>query len=158
MHPSVEKFSEAAQKLGLNIEIVRFDEATRTAVQAAAAVGCDVAQIVKSLCFMVAEQPTMALVSGQNRLDEKKLARLCLVGRKKVKRASAEAVKAATGYTIGGVPPFGHATEMRLFVDEDLMTCDTVWAAAGTPNTVFEIAPSLLTAVAVGQVADLKAA
>ncbi len=156
MHPSVEKFQSAAKALGLELNIIEHQEATRTAVEAANAVNCDVAQIVKSLCFMVNHQPVMALVSGKNQLDEKKLAKLCGVGRKKVKRASADQVKAATGYTIGGVTPLGHATQMTIFVDDDLMVFPTIWAAAGTPNAVFEIEPNRLLTACGGTAVDLK--
>lgn len=152
----VAKFIEAAEALGLNIEIITFDEATRTAVQAAEQVGCGVAQIVKSLCFMVDGAPVMALVSGGNLLDEKKLAALCQVGRKKVKRANAEQVKAATGFSIGGVAPLGHLQPMKIFFDEDLLQFDTIWAAAGHPNTVFEIEPQKLLIACGATAVDLK--
>lgn len=156
MHPSTQKFAQAAEALGLSIEIVTFAEPTPTAVSAAEAIGCDVGQIVKSLCFVVDDQPVMALVSGRNQLDEKKLAALCGVGRKKVKRATADQVKAATGYSIGGVPPFGHATPMTVFIDADLMPFKTVWAAGGTPPTVFEITPADLLRASKGTAVDLK--
>ncbi|MEM7333097.1 MAG: YbaK/EbsC family protein [Chloroflexota bacterium] len=156
MHPSVEKFQKAANQLSLTLNIIEHQEATRTAVEAANAVNCDVAQIVKSLCFMVNDEPVMALVSGQNQLDEKRLAQLCEVGRKKVRRATAEQVKTATGYSIGGVTPFGHATQMKIFVDNDLMAFPTIWAAAGTPNAVFEIEPALLLKTCGGTAVDLK--
>ena len=97
MHPSAQKVANTAQELGLAIEIKEFAKTTRTAQEAAEAIGCDLAQIVKSLCFTVNDAPIMALVSGSNQLDERKLAALCNVGRKKVKRATAEAVKTATG-------------------------------------------------------------
>ena len=113
-------------------------------------------QIVKSLCFTVNEHPIMALVSGVNQLDERRLAALCGVGRKQVKRASAEAVKAATGFSIGGVPPFGHLTPMTIFVDEDLLQFETVWAAAGTPFSVFAIGPEALVSGCGGTAVDLK--
>lgn len=158
MHPSVQRFQTAAESLGLEIKIVTFSEATRTAVQAAEAIGCDVGQIVKSLCFMVNGVPTMALVSGRHQLDEKKLAGLCGVGRKKVKRASADQVKAATGFSIGGVPPLGHASQMQLFIDDALLQYDTIWAAAGTPHTVFAVKPERLVGVVNGHVAALHQA
>ena len=141
MHPSAEKVANAARELGLAVDIVEFAQTTRTAQEAADAIGCTVAQIVKSLCFEVAGTATMVLVSGVNQLDERKLATLCGVGRKQVQRASADAVKAATGFSIGGVPPFGHATPLTIFVDEDLLGFEVVWAAAGTPFAVFAIAP-----------------
>jgi Cys-tRNA(Pro) deacylase len=156
MHPSAQKVANAARELGLAVEIVEFAQTTRTAQEAAEAIGCTVAQIVKSLCFEVADRPTMALVSGVNQLDERKLANLCGVGRKQVQRATAEAVKAATGFSIGGVPPFGHATPLTIFVDEDLLQFETVWAAAGTPFAVFAIAPQQLVAACGATAVDLK--
>ena len=156
MHPSAQKVADAAQKLGLTIEIVEFDQTTRTAEEAAAAIGCEVAQIVKSLCFSVNNQPIMALVSGSNRLDERKLAGLCGVGRKKVKRARAEMVKEATGFSIGGVPPFGHLSPLPIYIDEDLTSFDIIWAAAGTPFAVFAVEPKVLVQASSGVVADLR--
>lgn len=156
MHPSAQKVAQAARDLGLDVEIVEFAQTTRTAQEAAAAVGCAVGQIVKSLCFMVNGRATIALVSGSNQLDEKKLAALENVGRKKVQRASAAEVKEATGYAIGGVPPFGHTNPMQVYVDEHLCTFAVVWAAAGTPFAVFAIAPDDLVAASKGVVVDLK--
>lgn len=156
MHPSAQKVANAARELGLAVEIVEFAQTTRTAQEAAEAIGCSEAQIVKSLCFEVAGTATMALVSGVNQLDERKLAALCGVGRKQVQRASAEAVKAATGFSIGGVPPFGHATPLTIFVDEDLLEFEVVWAAAGTPFAVFAIAPEALVKGCGGTAVDLK--
>ncbi len=156
MHPSTRKVIAAAREAGLAIEVVEFAESTRTAEEAAAAVGCDVAQIVKSLCFTAAGRPVMAFVSGANQLDERKLAELCGVSRKKIGRASPDLVKEATGYTIGGVAPFGHTSAMPIFIDADLMAYNTIWAAAGTPNAVFPIQPADLQRASAGQVADLK--
>jgi Cys-tRNA(Pro) deacylase len=158
MHPSTRKVADAAHALGLDIDVVTFDETTRTAQDAAAAVSCDVAQIVKSLCFAVDGAAVMALVSGANRLDEKKLAALCGVGRKRVRQAPAAFVKEQTGYTIGGVPPFGHDHPLPVYVDDTLLRFDTVWAAAGTPHTVFAIAPEQLVAASGGTAVDLKKA
>ena len=156
MHPSAQKVADAAQELGLAIEIKEFAETTRTAQEAADAIGCELGQIVKSLCFTVNEVPIMALVSGVNQLDERKLAALCGVGRKQVKRASANSVKTATGFSIGGVPPFGHLTPMTIFVDEDLLQFETVWAAAGTPFAVFAIGPEALVNGSGGTAVNLK--
>ncbi len=155
LHPSAQRVADAAEARGLTVEIVTFAESTRTAEDAAAAIGCEVGQIVKSLVFTVADQPLIALVSGSNQLDTRKLADLLGVGRKQVKRADAEVVRSATGFAIGGVPPFGHATSMPVFVDRDLTQYVTIWAAAGTPNTVFEITPVALIEAANGTVADL---
>jgi Cys-tRNA(Pro) deacylase len=156
MHPSAQKVAEAAQELGLPVEIVEFEQTTRTAAEAAAAIGCEVAQIVKSLCFAANERPIMALVSGANQLYERKLAGLCGVGRKKVKRASAEMVKEATGFSIGGVPPFGHQSPLPIYIDQDLTGFDIIWAAAGTPFAVFAIKPADLVKASGGVVADLR--
>ncbi|MFZ0545222.1 MAG: YbaK/EbsC family protein [Candidatus Promineifilaceae bacterium] len=156
MHPSAQKVVDAAQELGLTIEVAEFEQTTRTADEAAAAIGCEVAQIVKSLCFSVNNEPVMALVSGANLLDERKLAALRGVGRKKVKRARAEMVKEATGFSIGGVPPFGHVSPMPIFIDQDLTNFEVVWAAAGTHNTVFPIQSADLLRASGGILADLK--
>lgn len=156
LHPSAQKFAAAAQALGLAVNIVEFAQTTRTAQEAATAVGCDVAQIVKSLCFDIGDTAVICLVSGVNQLDEKKLAALCGVGRKQVKRADADFVKAQTGFSIGGVPPFGHQRPLPVYIDQDLHQFDTVWAAAGTPFAVFAISPVQLTHISQSTVADLK--
>lgn len=156
MHPASARFYAAAQACGFEPEITEFEQLTRTAQEAADAIGCAVGQIVKSLCFNVAGAPTMALVSGANRLDTRKLAALCGVGRKKVSPAGADMVREATGFAIGGVPPFGHTAPMTVYIDEDLTAYDQIWAAAGTPNTVFPITPQQLAALTDGSIADLK--
>ena len=156
MHPSAQKVADAARALGLSVEIVEFEETTRTAQDAANTIGCQVAQIVKSLLFIVEGQPVMTLVSGVNRLDERKLAALRGVGRKQVERADADTAKAATGFSIGGVPPFGHTSRLPVYVDEDLTRFDVVWAAAGTPFAVFAITPEELVRASGGTLADLK--
>ena len=158
LHPTAQKVADAAHELGLDIKIKEFEATTRTAEDAAQAIGCTVAQIVKSLLFTVNGQATMALVSGPNRLDEKKLAALCGVGKKKVKRADADTVRRATGFAIGGVPPFGHPTELPVYIDEDFRQFEVVWAAAGTPNAVFAITPDELARATGGRVVDLKKA
>ncbi len=156
LQPSAQKVADAAATLGLTIDIVTFEQPTRTAEQAAEAIGCAVGQIVKSLVFVVGGKPVMALVSGSNQLETRKLAGLFGVGRKQVERADADTVREATGYAIGGVPPFGHATTMPVYVDEDLTRYDVIWAAAGTPNTVFAITPADLLRAGGGHVADLR--
>jgi Cys-tRNA(Pro) deacylase len=156
LHPSAQRVADAAARLGMKIEIVTFDHSTRTAEEAAAAIGCQVGQIVKSLVFTVASQPVIALVSGDNQLDTRKLAELFGVGRKQVERASADTVRQATGYAIGGVPPIGHVKRTAIYIDEDLTRHEIIWAAAGTPNTVFAIKPDALVQATQGQVVDLK--
>ncbi len=156
MHPTAQKVAAAANALGLDITIKEFEATTRTAADAAQAIGCTVAQIVKSLLFVVDGQPTLALVSGPNRLNEKKLAALCGVGKKKVKRANADVVREATGFAIGGVPPFGHKTKLPTYIDEDFWQFEIIWAAAGTPNTVFSIRPDDLARATAGMATNLK--
>jgi Cys-tRNA(Pro) deacylase len=156
MHSSAQKVAEAARELGLAIEIVEHEQTTRTAEEAATAVGCSVGQIVKSLCFLVGDTAVIVLVSGANQLDTRKLAALAQVSHKQVKRPDPDTVKTATGFTIGGVPPFGHANALPIYIDQDLLTYETVWAAAGTPFAVFAIAPATLAAAAGGIVADLR--
>jgi Cys-tRNA(Pro) deacylase len=156
IHPNVLRVMEAARERGLEITTKRFPEGTKTAADAAAAIGVSVGQIVKSLVFGVDSEIVMALVSGSNQLDEKKLA--LAAGGAKCSRVDADAVRAATGYPIGGVPPFGHATQLRVFVDPDLLQYDEVWAAAGTWNDNFGAAPADIVRVAGGVVIDLKRA
>jgi len=154
IHPNVLRVMEAARERGLEITTKRFPEGTKTAADAAAAIGVSVGQIVKSLVFGVDSEIVMALVSGSNQLDEKKLA--AAAGGAKCARVDADAVRDATGYPIGGVPPFGHATQLRIFIDPDLLQYDEVWAAAGTWNDNFGAAPADIVRVAGGVVTDLK--
>jgi Cys-tRNA(Pro) deacylase len=155
MHPNAAKVVAAAGAAGLTISVVEYPEGTRTAEEAAAAVGCVVARIVKSLVFAVDGTPVLALVAGDNRLDEGRLAEAA--GGGSVGRADADVVRATTGYAIGGVPPFGHDTPLQTFVDETLLAHDTVWAAAGTPRHVFELAPDDLVRLSGGEAVPLAA-
>jgi Cys-tRNA(Pro) deacylase len=154
VHPNVVRVVAAAKERGLDIVTKRFPEGTKTAADAAAAIGVTVGQIVKSLVFGVDGEIVMALVSGSNQLDEKKLA--AAAGGAKCARVDADAVREATGYPIGGVPPFGHSTQLRVFVDPDLLQYDEVWAAAGTWNDNFGAAPADIVRVSGGVVTDLK--
>ncbi len=154
LHPNTLRVIAAAREAGLEITTRRFPEGTKTAADAAAAIGVSVGQIVKSLVFSVDCEIVMAYVSGANQLDEKKLA--AAAGGAKCSRVDADAVRAATGYPIGGVPPFGHSTQLRVFVDPDLLQYDEVWAAAGTWNDNFGAAPADIVRVAGGVVTDLK--
>ena len=156
LHPNVVRVKEAATAAGLTIETRKFPEGTKTAQDAADAIGVGVGQIVKSLVFGVDEEIVMALVSGSNQLDEKKLA--AAAGGAKCKRVDADAVRAATGFPIGGVPPFGHSTQLRVFVDPDLLQYDEVLAAAGTWNDNFGANPNDIVRVAGGVVTELKRA
>lgn len=158
VHPNVARVVEAGQRLGLTIVPSTFPEGTKTAADAAAAIGVDVGQIVKSLIFGVSngdvDQVVLAYVSGKNQLDEHKLA--AAAGGGTCHRVDADTVRAATGFPIGGVPPFGHTTELPVFVDPDLLEYDEVWAAAGTWTDVFPISPADLVRVSGGLVVDLK--
>ncbi|MFM8902848.1 MAG: YbaK/EbsC family protein [Actinomycetota bacterium] len=154
LHPNTLRVIAAAREAGLEITTRRFPEGTKTAADAAAAIGVSVGQIVKSLVFAVDGEIVMAFVSGANQLDEKKLA--AAAGGSKCSRVDADAVRAATGYPIGGVPPFGHSTQLRVFVDPDLLQYDEVWAAAGTWHDVFGIEPHKLVEASKGLVIDLK--
>jgi prolyl-tRNA editing enzyme YbaK/EbsC (Cys-tRNA(Pro) deacylase) len=153
-HPNVARVRAAAAALGLDLPVRRFPEGTRTAQDAADAIGCEVGAIVKSLIFTVDGEIVLALVSGANQLDETKLA--AAAGGSTCGRATADQVRQATGYPIGGVPPFGLATRVREFLDQDLLRHPTVWAAAGTWHDVFPIAPEDLAAASGGWVGDLR--
>jgi prolyl-tRNA editing enzyme YbaK/EbsC (Cys-tRNA(Pro) deacylase) len=153
---SVQRVVDAATALGLGIEVREFPDGTRTADDAARAIGVEVGQIVKSLVFSVDGDVVLALVSGKNRLDERALARLAGGDDATVGRVDADTVRAATGFSIGGVPPFGHPSPLATFVDRDLLDYATVWAAAGTPRHVFSIAGDALVAVTSGTLADLR--
>lgn len=149
--PSAARVAAAARDLGVAIEVVEMPASTRTAAEAAAACGCPLAAIVKSLVFRgrVSGTPYLLLVSGANRVDEKAVA--ASIG-EALKRADAEDVRAITGYAIGGIPPFGHAGALEVFVDGDLLAHERVWAAAGTPFAVFEIESRELAQVVGGRV------
>ncbi len=142
---SAAKVQRAADALGLPITVREMAASTRTAEEAAAACGVTVGQIVKSLVFTGADsgKPYLLLVAGHNRVNEKAMA--ARLG-EKLRRPDAEAVRAITGYAIGGIPPFGHATALATYMDADLLAYDVVWAAAGTPRAVFATAPDRLRA------------
>ena len=153
-HPNVHRVVAAATDLGLTIEPVRFPDGAKTAADAAAAIGVEVGQIVKSLIFGVDGDVVVAYVSGANQLDEHKLA--AAAGGRRCARVDADTVLAVTGYPIGGVPPFGHATPLPVFVDPDLLAFDEVWAAAGTWHDVFPLRPADLVRASGATVTDLK--
>jgi prolyl-tRNA editing enzyme YbaK/EbsC (Cys-tRNA(Pro) deacylase) len=157
VHPTVARVVAAAAARGVEIDVHEFPDGTHTAEDAAGAVGVDVAQIVKSLAFTVDGRTVLALVSGRNRLDPAALARANGTPDAAVARADANAVRAATGFAIGGVPPFGHEQLLPTFVDRDLTGYDEVWAAAGTPYHVFPISPGDLVRLSDGFVAELAA-
>ncbi len=152
---SAMKVQAALQALGLECQVVELPGSTRTAVEAAQAVGCQVGQIVKSLMFRgkSSGRPLLALVSGSNRVDEKKLS--ALAG-EATEKADAEFTRLHTGFAIGGVPPLGHVEPITTFVDEDLLQYPEVWAAAGTPHAVFRILPADLARASGGRTALVK--
>jgi prolyl-tRNA editing enzyme YbaK/EbsC (Cys-tRNA(Pro) deacylase) len=151
---SARRVQDAAKALGLAIEVREMAESTRTAEEAAAACGVTVGQIVKSLVFSGASgRPYLFLVSGTNRVNEKGVAGH--LG-EKLKRPDADAVRALTGYAIGGIPPFGHDTKLATYIDRDLLQYGVVWAAAGTPKAVFRVAPGKLRDATGAVVIDVK--
>jgi prolyl-tRNA editing enzyme YbaK/EbsC (Cys-tRNA(Pro) deacylase) len=151
----VDRFLEAARLLGHDIEVRRFPEGTHTAGDAARAIGCDLAQIVKSLVFVADERPVLALTSGVNRADTAKLR--ALTGAASLRRATADEVRSATGFPIGGTPPFNVGPHpLQTFVDETLLAFDVLWCGAGAPDAVFAITPEDLRTVTGGTVTDLR--
>ena len=151
---AIQRFLREAESLGLAIDVREFPEGTRTARDAARAVGCDVSQIVKPLVFMAGEEPFVALTSGPNRADTERLSRL--MGGRPVRQATADEARAATGFAIGGTPPFGHPQPLRVLCDRDLLGHEVLWAAAGTPSSVFPISPQDLLRASGAEPADLK--
>jgi Cys-tRNA(Pro) deacylase len=151
---SVGRVRAALTAAGLKAEIKEFDASTRTAADAAAAIGCEVAQIAKSLVFRAQESARAILViaSGVNRVDEKKLS--ALLGEKALK-ADADFVRTETGFAIGGVAPVGHTGNVVVLIDQDLQRYSDIWAAAGAPNAVFRLTPDDLQRVTNGRVAEL---
>ena len=144
----------ALEAASLECDIRTLPDSTRTAVEAAAAVGCSVGEIAKSLVFRAGDRAVVAIMSGDNRLDPAKLA--AALG-EKVGRADADFVRAVTGFAIGGVPPLGHATPAAIFMDEDLFRFAEIWAAAGSPYSVFAVAPAKLLEASEATVMELKA-
>ena len=164
LHRNVIRVIEAGRALGVDVVPRAYPQGAKTAQDAADAIGVDVGQIVKSLIFGVATggpaagdealELVLAYVSGSNQLDEKKLA--AAAGASRCRRVDADAVRSSTGFPIGGVPPFGHDTPLRIFIDPDLLQYAEVWAAAGTWNDVFGVAPAQLAEASGGVVVDLR--
>lgn len=142
-NPTAIQFQSLLQQLGLSGQVVEFDQTTRTAADAAAAIGCEIAQIVKSLIFKTARtgQAVLVFTSGANRVDEASME--AVVG-EKLGKAAADFVRSVTGFAIGGVPPFGYPHPQHTYIDETFLTYETLWAAAGTPNAVFPLTPQEL--------------
>ncbi|KMS70566.1 YbaK/prolyl-tRNA synthetase associated protein [Streptomyces viridochromogenes] len=153
-HP---RFAEALRELGLadlHARIRRFPDATRTAAEAAAAIGCELGEICKSLIFAADGEPVLVLMDGASRVDVELVRKE--LGVQKVTRAKADVVRETTGYAIGGVPPFGHRTKTRVLADRSLLDHDVVWAAAGNPYAVFPMAPKDLVAHAGATLVDVR--
>ena len=157
-HPAVQRVLEAASRKGVTLEITAFADSTHTASDAARALDAELGQIVKSLVFVTAREegglePIVVLVSGADRVDLERLA--AVIGRRDIRRATAREADELTGFTIGGIPPFGHAQRTRVVMDPELGRYTTVWAAAGLPTAVFPVAPGILRMLADAHVAPI---
>ena len=146
-----DRFSSAAALLGIEPEIVRFPEDTRTAVQAATALDCELGQIIKSLIFECDGRPVLALTAGDQQVDTEALGLLCGGN---IGKADAELVRTATGFSIGGVPPFGHLKQLSCFVDQSIYRYEIAWGAAGTPDTVFALQTAQLERLSGGEITE----
>jgi prolyl-tRNA editing enzyme YbaK/EbsC (Cys-tRNA(Pro) deacylase) len=153
--PTAQKVQDALHRLGYEYDVIESEITTRTATDAAARIGCDVGQIVKSLVFkgQTSGKPILVLTSGANRVDEKRIGEYA---GEKIGRADTEFVRTVTGFAIGGVAPIGHAQPMETYLDEDLLQYATIWAAAGTPNAVFGLTPNALRTMSDAKVVQVK--
>ncbi len=153
--PSAQKIQNLLIEQGYNIIVIEFAESTRTAQEAADRAGCALGQITKSLIFRGRDsgKPILVLTSGANRVNEKRIAEYA---GEHIVRADADFVRAVTGFAIGGVPPLGHAQKMETYLDEDLLQYETIWAAAGTPNAIFELTPAQLQSMTGGRALRIK--
>lgn len=154
LSPSAQKVQDALRARGFDYQVVEFEQTTRTSAEAAAAVGCAVGQIAKSIVFRGkrSQQAILVIASGANRVNEKRLRDL--VG-EPVEKPDADYVRMQTGFAIGGVPPLGHSQALRVLVDNDLLQYAEIWAAAGTPNAVFRLDPADLMALSAGELAQV---
>jgi prolyl-tRNA editing enzyme YbaK/EbsC (Cys-tRNA(Pro) deacylase) len=152
---SAQKVQDALSELGMSLDVLELPNSTRTAVEAAQAVGCQVGQIVKSLIFKAkrSKRPVLVIASGANRVDEKKIE--AQIG-EPLGKADADFVRQQTGFAIGGVPPVGHNRKIDTFIDRDLLSFQEVWAAAGTPRAVFRLDPQDLPKMTGGFVLEIK--
>jgi prolyl-tRNA editing enzyme YbaK/EbsC (Cys-tRNA(Pro) deacylase) len=150
------KAKKVQEVLGPDFTVLEFDQPTASAAQAAAAIGCSIAQIAKSLVFAdAAGGPVLVIASGANRVDEAKVGQILGTP---IQRADADFVKDVTGFSIGGVPPVGHTTRLSVLLDQTLKNFEDIWAAGGTPKSVFRLTPSQLLALTDGTYADLALA
>ncbi len=155
LSPSAQKIQNLLTELGYAYTVVEHAESTRTAQEAADRAGCQLAQIVKSLIFRgkASNKPILVLTSGANRVDEK---RISSYAGEPIARADADFVRAVTGFAIGGVPPIGHLQSMETYIDEDFLAFPVIWAAAGTPNAIFELKTEDLSKMTDGKVVQVK--
>ena len=155
LSPTAQKVQAVLNSRGFDFKVIEFAESTRTAQEAAERAGCSLGQITKSLIFKGGKtgKPILVLTSGANRVDEKRISEYA---DETIGRADADFVRRVTGFAIGGVPPLGHAQKMETYLDEDLMGYATIWAAAGTPNAVFELTPADLQKMTGGKVVRVK--
>ena len=153
MHKNVEAVVAAGRRLGIEVQPREFAQSTRTASEAAAAIGVAQAQIVKSMVFTVDDRPVLALIGGDRHVDEAKLA--AAAGGRQSRRPDAGLVRSVTGFPVGGVPPFGHVSTLPVFIDRGLLDYDEVWAAAGTPHVNFPVDPRQLADAIGGKVTDV---
>ncbi len=152
---SVQKVQQTLKTLGFSGEVVVFPDSTRTASEAAQAVGCQVGQIVKSLIFKGGEthKPILVVTSGANRVNERRLAKLA---GERIEKADADFVRQHTGFAVGGVPPVGHPERLETYIDEDLLQYEEIWAAAGNPHAVFQLTSANLESMTGGRVVSIK--
>jgi prolyl-tRNA editing enzyme YbaK/EbsC (Cys-tRNA(Pro) deacylase) len=155
LSPSAQRVQNALDAFGVELQVVEMLNSTRTSAEAAAAVGCTVGQIAKSLIFRGKQsaRPLLVIASGSNRVDEKKIA--AIFG-EKIEKPDADYVRTRTGFVIGGVPPVGHAEQLAILIDADLLQYEEIWAAAGTPNAVFRLTPQQLVEITRGEVVDTR--
>lgn len=155
LSPSAQKVQDQIKSLGFNYTVIEHAGSTRTAQEAADRAGCQLGQIVKSLIFKGKEsgKPILVLTSGANRVDEKRISEYA---GEAIVRPDADFVRAVTGFAIGGVPPLGHLQKMETYLDEDFLQYETIWAAAGTPNAIFELKTSDLQTMTAGKIVRVK--
>jgi len=155
LSPSAQKIQDLLNSLGYTYTVIEHSESTRTAQEAAERAGCELGQIVKSLIFKgkTTGKPILVLTSGANRVDEKRISEYA---GERISRADADFVRSVTGFAIGGVPPIGHAQRMETYLDEDFLQYRTIWAAAGTPNAIFELKTDDLQRMTDGRIVRVK--
>jgi len=155
LSPSAQKIQDLLNSLGYDLTVIEHAESTRTAQEAADRAGCELGQIVKSLIFKgkASNKPILVLTSGANRVDEKRISEYA---GETIGKADADFARAATGFVIGGVPPFGHIQKIETYIDEDFLQYEKIWAAAGTPNAIFELPTDALQKITEGRVVKVK--